>query len=227
MYHYVYRITSLIEGKHYYGLRTSTIEPYLDLGIKYFTSSCNYKFRNDFIKNPNNYKCVIVREFTTRKEAAAFEIFLHNKFNVGLSNKFYNYAKSTKNRCDMSGFKHTSESKNKMSESRKGVEPWNKNLKNPYNSETLAKMSESRKGIEPANKNKKGMWKPSIKNLNNLSNAMKGRILSEQHKQNLRKPKNNTENYSYQKEKVTCPFCNKTGGKPSMIRFHFDNCKER
>lgn len=28
------------------------------------------------------------------------------------------------------------------------------------------------------------------------------------------------------KEKVTCPYCGKEGGKPSMIRFHFNNCKK-
>lgn len=29
------------------------------------------------------------------------------------------------------------------------------------------------------------------------------------------------------KEKIICPHCQKEGGKPSMIRFHFDNCKQR
>jgi hypothetical protein len=29
------------------------------------------------------------------------------------------------------------------------------------------------------------------------------------------------------KEQITCPHCNKTGGKPSMIRHHFDNCKQK
>ena len=27
------------------------------------------------------------------------------------------------------------------------------------------------------------------------------------------------------KPKLTCPHCNKTGGKPQMIQFHFDKCK--
>lgn len=27
------------------------------------------------------------------------------------------------------------------------------------------------------------------------------------------------------KQKVTCPICNKTGGKPAMMRYHFENCK--
>ena len=29
------------------------------------------------------------------------------------------------------------------------------------------------------------------------------------------------------KEKVTCPHCSKSGGKPAMKRFHFDNCKHK
>jgi hypothetical protein len=29
------------------------------------------------------------------------------------------------------------------------------------------------------------------------------------------------------KEIVVCPHCNKSGGKPVMIRYHFDNCKSR
>ena len=29
------------------------------------------------------------------------------------------------------------------------------------------------------------------------------------------------------KEKVTCPHCNKTGGRPAMTRHHFDNCKSK
>jgi hypothetical protein len=160
-------------------------------------------------------------------DASLFEIFLHNKFNVGVSTKFYNNAKSTETSCDMTGFKHTEISKQKMSDARKGKEPWNKGLINPYNKITLTKMSDAKKGKEPINKNKKGMWKPSTENLINLSNSMKGRILSEEHKNNLSKPKKSTENYSYPKERVTCPFCNKSGGKPSMSRFHFDNCKKR
>lgn len=38
-YHYVYRITNLVEQKHYYGSRTSNISPFDDLGKKYFSSA--------------------------------------------------------------------------------------------------------------------------------------------------------------------------------------------
>ena len=29
------------------------------------------------------------------------------------------------------------------------------------------------------------------------------------------------------KERVTCPYCKKIGGKPVMMRYHFENCKEK
>lgn len=37
-FHYVYRITNLVEGKHYYGVRSSKVSPFNDLGTKYFSS---------------------------------------------------------------------------------------------------------------------------------------------------------------------------------------------
>ena len=33
--------------------------------------------------------------------------------------------------------------------------------------------------------------------------------------------------YKVPKIKVSCPHCDKTGGKPVMMRYHFDNCKMR
>jgi hypothetical protein len=35
-------------------------------------------------------------------------------------------------------------------------------------------------------------------------------------------------NFSIEKKEIiTCPYCNKVGGKPVMKRFHFDNCKKK
>ena len=47
-FHYLYRITNLVENKHYYGIRTSkTTLPQYDLGIKYFSSSKDKEFKKD------------------------------------------------------------------------------------------------------------------------------------------------------------------------------------
>jgi hypothetical protein len=29
------------------------------------------------------------------------------------------------------------------------------------------------------------------------------------------------------RETIECPHCNKTGGQPQMIQWHFDNCKQK
>lgn len=95
IYHYVYRITNLIENRHYYGSRSCKCIPQLDLGIQYFSSSSNKNFIKDQKQNPQNYHYKIIRIFLTRTEATSFEIRLHNKFDVGQNLKFYNKVKQT------------------------------------------------------------------------------------------------------------------------------------
>ena len=94
-YHYVYRITNIKENKHYYGSRTSTKIPKEDLGVIYYSSSCDKDFINDQKTNKENYKYIIVRCFDNRKECILFEIFLHEKFNVAKNDKFYNKSQQT------------------------------------------------------------------------------------------------------------------------------------
>ena len=95
IYHYVYRITNLVENKHYYGKRSSKIEPKFDLGRKYFSSSKNKNFLNDQKQNPQNYKYKVIRCFSSCEKALLFEIKLHNKFNVARNPNFYNSAQQT------------------------------------------------------------------------------------------------------------------------------------
>ena len=59
-YHYVYRITNIKLNKHYYGLRSSKLEPSKDLGFKYFSSSSDREFIDDQTNNPQDYKYIIV-----------------------------------------------------------------------------------------------------------------------------------------------------------------------
>jgi hypothetical protein len=104
-YHYVYRISNRLTGMHYYGVRTSKIDPKLDLGSKYFSSSRNKEFMVDQKTNPSNYKYKVVRLFSTRQIALDHEIVLHKKFDVGVHAKFYNRAKSVSNGFDVTGTK--------------------------------------------------------------------------------------------------------------------------
>lgn len=102
-YHYVYRITNLVENKHYYGKRTSPIDPRLDLGTKYFSSSTNKEFVSEQKKNPQNYKYKVVRILKTAREAILYEAKVHSVFDVARNQKFYNLAKQTPNGFDTTG----------------------------------------------------------------------------------------------------------------------------
>ena len=104
--HYVYRITNIVDNKHYYGVRTSkNISPKEDIGINYFSSSTDKKFRQDQKENPQDYKYKVVKIFDTRKEANTFEILLHNKFKVSSNENFYNRAIASSNMFCKSGTK--------------------------------------------------------------------------------------------------------------------------
>ena len=105
MYHYVYRITNINEDKHYYGARTSKIHSKKDIGIYYFSSSSNNEFINEQKENKNNFKYKVIKIFSSREKAIELEVFLHNKFNVGVNNKFYNKVKQSSKKFDTTGIK--------------------------------------------------------------------------------------------------------------------------
>jgi hypothetical protein len=105
-YHYVYRISNRLTGMHYYGVRTSKVQPKLDLGIKYFsslTSKEGKEFKLDQNINPTSYKYKIIRIFGSRLLAVEHEILLHAKFNVKSHKKFYNKSNQTTIGFDVAG----------------------------------------------------------------------------------------------------------------------------
>ena len=81
-YNYVYRITNKDNNKHYYGVRSSKVEPKLDLGIKYFSSSTDKEFINEQKANKDKFKYKIIKIFDDRLDANKFESELHKKFEV-------------------------------------------------------------------------------------------------------------------------------------------------
>ena len=54
----------------------------------------------------------------------------------------------------------------------------------------------------------------SKKHKKNISIAKKGKVFTNEHKNNLKKTK----------QLLTCPVCGKIGGSNAIKRFHFDNC---
>lgn len=136
MYHYTYRITNKKLNKHYYGTRTSKRKPEEDIGICYFSSSRDKWFIRDQKDNPQDYKYKVIKIFNTRKEAIEMEIKLHNKFNVGINESFFNKTKQTSTGFDRTGIvfnidfkgknnpfynkKHSEKTKEKISKSKIG-----------------------------------------------------------------------------------------------------------
>lgn len=98
IYHYVYRITNIIEKKHYYGKRSSKIEPKLDLGFKYFGSpsgKTNSWIVKDQKENPASYRYKIIRICDSAGAAHKLEAKLHNRCNVAKNENFYNEVKTS------------------------------------------------------------------------------------------------------------------------------------
>jgi hypothetical protein len=106
MYHYVYRITNIITRKYYYGKRSTTNLPHLDIGFKYFGSPSKdifFDLNKDQKENPSHYEYKVVARFQSAHESLSREIKLHKKFNVKDHPQFYNKANQTSTGFDTTG----------------------------------------------------------------------------------------------------------------------------
>lgn len=115
MYHYTYLLVNKYDLKMYIGKRSCTCTPLKDTS---YMSSSKYVPKNQCIK-------IILQEFPTAEEAIQHEIFLHNKYNVGINPLFYNKSKQTSSKFDTTGIPmpHTEETKRKLSAIKKGKVP--------------------------------------------------------------------------------------------------------
>jgi hypothetical protein len=204
-YNYVYRITNKVEQKHYYGVRGCNVEPKMDLGIKYFSSSSDKDFRDDQKNHPENYKYKIVRICSTRDEADILEIKLQKKFNVAKNESFYNKSTRTSMGFSTAGTNLSPETKQKISEAQKGV---------PKSDEHKQKMSEAHKNMSDETRQKMSEAKTSE------NHPMFGKEQTPEHRQKISESRKGVP-----QEQVECPHCGKIGGISNMTRYHFDNCK--
>ena len=206
-FHYVYRITNLVENKHYYGKRSSKINPHSDIGIKYFSSSGDKTFINDQKENPDHYKYKVLLCFENRKEALNFEVFIHKYFDVRNHSKFYNAANQTSNGFDYdpTGTTLSEETKSKISKTLTG---------HKHSIETRKKISN-------------GNINPSWETRKKMSERRKGTTLSEETKSKISKTltgfkrsEESRANYSAAKQNVTAI----TREKLSSSRKNMVNC---
>ncbi len=101
--HYVYEIINTVLNKSYVGVRSCDIEPDQDLGTHYSSSSSDVDFMFEQQEHRWRFSYVILQEFETRKEAIEYEIYLHNKFDVGKNPNYYNKSKQTSSGFDTAG----------------------------------------------------------------------------------------------------------------------------
>jgi hypothetical protein len=107
-----------------------------------------------------------------------------------------------------SNYSHSEETKQKLSESKKGNK-WNKGRL--VSDSTRELISKANTGKIRSNDFKLQM-----------SILHKGKVLSEETRQKI---SNNGKGRRYSQPKVICPHCKKEGGKANMSRHHFEYCK--
>lgn len=210
--HYVYRITNTKLNKHYYGTRTTGISPRKDLGIKYFSSSSDTQFREDQKNNPQHYKYTIVSEFDSREAAMRLEIKLHDKFDVGINESFYNIVKQTSTGFDNSGNKHSQEHKDFMRDITSKRQCGETN--SFYGKKHTEEWKQHQRSIK-LGKKLQIVECPHCKKTGGIA-AMKQHHFDNCGKNHWVKKRS---------EIVECPHCKKTGGAAGMWGHHFDNCK--
>jgi len=162
-YNYTYLITNVINNKKYYGVHSGDLEPSIDLGIKYISSSTDKLFLEDQRENSSNYKYEVVSLFDNRLDAKLHEIELHDKYNVGINPEFYNKAKASLKGLgfDVSGTVLTEDHRFKISKSSKG---------HKKNEQTRTRMSKAQKGVPKSESHKLA-----------LSNSLDNRPRGEEH----------------------------------------------
>ncbi len=89
-YHYTYEILDIQTNLRYIGVRTSKIEPHLDLGIIYFSSSSNKRFLKHQKQNPDRYIYSVLTIFDDRKSAVLAETLLLKSIDARESLDYYN-----------------------------------------------------------------------------------------------------------------------------------------
>ena len=138
--------------------------------------------------------------------------------NMGEKNGMYGKTHSKETRKKLSdavkGEKHPMYGKTHSKETRKKLSVA---IKKSITPERRKKMSEIQKGKKHSEETKKKMSESK----SGEKHPMYGKPVSEKHRKNISNAlKGKT------RKKITCPYCNKTGGDNNMKRWHFDNCRE-
>ena len=107
-YHYVYLLIDTVpedSRQFYIGVRSCEGSPEND----------SYMGSSKSMTSEQKLRCdkIILEEFKSREEAVSYEIYLHNKFDVAINEKFYNNSKQTSTGFDTTGRQFTFTEKHK------------------------------------------------------------------------------------------------------------------
>jgi group I intron endonuclease len=225
---YIYQITNTVNGKIYIGKTVKTIEERFQRHIY----NANAKSQTHLYRAIRKYG---TESFTVTELESGFnsEDDL-NEAEIRYISELSPHYNMTAGGEGMSGFNPSSETRKKISKALKGKK---------LSEQTKRKMSAVRKGKKHSEEAKRKMsdtlkGKPkSEEHIRKISDAFKGRKISEETKRKISDAQKGKKHSAESKRKMsemargrgvkTCPYCQKTGGKNAMTRYHFDNCKQK
>ena len=177
-------------------------------------------------KNPENI--VIFENNMTEDEAFAMETALILKYgridnNTGILRNQTNGGEGASGRI------FSESHRNNLSESKRGDKSPRGMLGKHYSDESKSKSRE--KNIGPANPQYGRIWSESEREAHSVllkDKCMNRNPLSEEHKSKISEKMSGENHPMYGKKQETkeCPHCGLIGGR-TMVRWHFDNCKEK
>ena len=141
---YIYKVTNFETDQYYIGSQCSG----KIVGVNYFTSSTNKKFKEDFnTYREEKYEITIIKEFDDPKECVRAENYIIRNYIQKRDdlclNRFYCCGKEKI--FSTVGIHHSEETRKKMSVVRKGIPSPLKGIH--HSEETGKKISEAKKGV--------------------------------------------------------------------------------
>jgi group I intron endonuclease len=215
MYYINYVTTNIITGKQYVGFHSTNNldDTYLGSGKLILRAITKY--------GRNNFKREVISIYENPLDAILNEPINIAKFN-SLHPNGYNIC--SKGAVNVAGsYKHTQETKDKISKFHKGK---------TLSEETKRKMGESRKGMvgkkhtEDTKRKigKAGIGKPNPKNSIKLKKYYSSHPHPALNKKGIDSP---VFGMKYKTCHLVCPYCGKEGFTLSLKRYHFENCKKK
>lgn len=220
MKHYVYRIDDPVTGEFYIGSRSCNCEAEKDMYMG------SYKTWKPEDKN-RLVKTILKSNFRKRKTATEYEIKLIKEHIDNTLNRNY-HIPSIGFHVTGKPTIHTEETKEKIRLKRKSQILTDDqlhtlrtmNLGKKFTEDHKKKISESRKKfyIDNIVWNKGKPFPDYVRD--KISKSKMGKPLSDEHKSTLSQK-------AKDRIKVKCVYCGKSGHKSIMVRWHFENCKEK